>query len=563
MGLFGSYRLGMRSFRSVLRAGYACSVVCFLACVDASAQELLPRYPDTLSHVRSLVDKAELLYRSDELVGKFQLLQEAGRQMDRVQDVALVLHYQDLMGHTLWDLGATDVALGYYRAAITTSKRIQPGRSNMPWRYLGQMGAAYLELHQLDSALFYFRLARDAAHGMSGPWFASSLNNLGMAHLQLGEFGAALAYYDSATAALRSRDAQSRLLAVSILDNRADVALAMDRVEDALPIVRTNLDSLLRIGLEYDNGREKYARYRFKYVDLLLRAGRADEAVREMDGLERFVRGMGDRLDPQVRMKLADARFRFARAQGDASALASAAQALVALRDSLSEVRARESSMLTSGLADLSTVRLKGEMDAKLRLTQAEARAADDRARSRTVLALLVTLFSVITILSLTMWWRARVRRKQTEKELLGMELEHKRRDLQQMGLEFAHRKERAEALEQLASDLDRADGDGVAAVAADLKAKASAEVRLEERREWLHQQVETVNSAFYEALRTRYPQLAPTEVELCGLIRSGFSNKEVAELRSITPKSARMARYRLKRRLGITGDIEEVLRAM
>ena len=129
----------------------------------------------------------------------------------------------------------------------------------------------------------------------------------------------------------------------------------------------------------------------------------------------------------------------------------------------------------------------------------------------------------------------------------------------------LVHRKDRAEELEELASHLDRADSAQVAALAADLKAKATAEVHLEERRKWLHLQVETVNSAFYDALRTRFPHLAPTELELCGLIRAGFSNKEIAEVRNITPKSARMARFRLKRKLKILPeeDLAEVLNAI
>jgi DNA-binding CsgD family transcriptional regulator len=64
--------------------------------------------------------------------------------------------------------------------------------------------------------------------------------------------------------------------------------------------------------------------------------------------------------------------------------------------------------------------------------------------------------------------------------------------------------------------------------------------------------QVEALNSIFYERLRKRTPDLSPTELEICGLIRLNLSSKEIASIRNIEPKSVDMSRYRLRQKLNL-----------
>jgi DNA-binding CsgD family transcriptional regulator len=77
--------------------------------------------------------------------------------------------------------------------------------------------------------------------------------------------------------------------------------------------------------------------------------------------------------------------------------------------------------------------------------------------------------------------------------------------------------------------------------------------------------QVDALNSIFYERLRQRTPDLSPTELEICGLIRLNLSSKEIASIRNIEPKSVDMSRYRLRQKLNLKQgeDLTAVLKSI
>lgn len=74
----------------------------------------------------------------------------------------------------------------------------------------------------------------------------------------------------------------------------------------------------------------------------------------------------------------------------------------------------------------------------------------------------------------------------------------------------------------------------------------------------------ETQVLAFFSSFNNAYPGfvqtinaiihgLTPNEVRLCILIRLNISSKEIARLINITPESVNKARYRLRKKIGLT----------
>ncbi|MEI8046507.1 MAG: tetratricopeptide repeat protein [Bacteroidota bacterium] len=61
------------------------------------------------------------------------------------------------------------------------------------------------------------------------------------------------------------------------------------------------------------------------------------------------------------------------------------------------------------------------------------------------------------------------------------------------------------------------------------------------------------VHNNFYEKLLTRFPELSPSELKLCALLRLNLSTKEICELTGQLPASLDMARYRLRKKLSLT----------
>ncbi len=63
------------------------------------------------------------------------------------------------------------------------------------------------------------------------------------------------------------------------------------------------------------------------------------------------------------------------------------------------------------------------------------------------------------------------------------------------------------------------------------------------------------VNEQFYQKLQTEFPELTPNEKKLCAFLRLNLSSKDIAAITSQNPQSIDVARYRLRKKLNLTGD--------
>lgn len=64
------------------------------------------------------------------------------------------------------------------------------------------------------------------------------------------------------------------------------------------------------------------------------------------------------------------------------------------------------------------------------------------------------------------------------------------------------------------------------------------------------------VHNNFLATLKTRYPQLSPTDLKLCAYLRLNLSSKEIAQLLNISLKGVEVSRYRLRKKLGLPTEI-------
>jgi DNA-binding CsgD family transcriptional regulator len=65
----------------------------------------------------------------------------------------------------------------------------------------------------------------------------------------------------------------------------------------------------------------------------------------------------------------------------------------------------------------------------------------------------------------------------------------------------------------------------------------------------------ERVHQDFFGRLKEQYPCLSANELRLCALLKLNLSVKEMASLMGISPESVKMARHRLRKKLGLTSD--------
>ncbi len=80
--------------------------------------------------------------------------------------------------------------------------------------------------------------------------------------------------------------------------------------------------------------------------------------------------------------------------------------------------------------------------------------------------------------------------------------------------------------------------------------------LQLDKDRDTFQLYVHQNNELFYSALRKKYPKLTPNEERLSALIRLDLSSKEIASILNISAKSVEMNRYRLRKKMQLSGSV-------
>ncbi|MGM9785286.1 MAG: helix-turn-helix transcriptional regulator [Candidatus Cryptobacteroides sp.] len=86
-------------------------------------------------------------------------------------------------------------------------------------------------------------------------------------------------------------------------------------------------------------------------------------------------------------------------------------------------------------------------------------------------------------------------------------------------------------------------------------------ETQLKDESDWHKSEdyFNTIYDGLLDRLKSSYPTLSKTDLKLCVYIKLNMSTKEIADLMNISPRSVEMARYRLRKKLGLKPE-EEIL---
>lgn len=138
------------------------------------------------------------------------------------------------------------------------------------------------------------------------------------------------------------------------------------------------------------------------------------------------------------------------------------------------------------------------------------------------------------------------------EKEYLQNELNLKSRQLTDLATHLAFKKE---LLAEVQAQLKTLPAGKPQEELKEIHQKLSSHLQMDRQQKDLELYVEKSNQNFLHALEQQYPTITRNEKRLCAMIRLGMSNKEIAVLAGINPKSVEMSRYRLRKKLALDSD--------
>jgi DNA-binding CsgD family transcriptional regulator len=144
----------------------------------------------------------------------------------------------------------------------------------------------------------------------------------------------------------------------------------------------------------------------------------------------------------------------------------------------------------------------------------------------------------------------------QQEKENLRRKLESKRREFIDAALNLSEQREFLETIATEVSTIRQIEDSPTASrKLLALENMIKQRMSFKSEKEDFYGQIEQVHRDFLQKLDTAFPDLTDNEKRLAALLRLNLPGKEVATLLNISPKSVEVARYRLKKKLGLSKD--------
>jgi DNA-binding CsgD family transcriptional regulator len=151
------------------------------------------------------------------------------------------------------------------------------------------------------------------------------------------------------------------------------------------------------------------------------------------------------------------------------------------------------------------------------------------------------------------------------QNQVLSQSTSESKKIIQEIGMLSKRQSKWSKKLEEIVEESSKTKKQDIIDAVSSITQEMQSDVKIDQKKSQLNDNVRKVSNDFKKRLKTRYPQLIRSEIELCALIRLRMSNKEIAEVRDISLSSARTARYRLKKKLNIPEnlEIEQVLLAI
>ncbi|ULC58565.1 tetratricopeptide repeat protein [Flaviramulus sp. BrNp1-15] len=164
-------------------------------------------------------------------------------------------------------------------------------------------------------------------------------------------------------------------------------------------------------------------------------------------------------------------------------------------------------------------------------------------------------LFGIGFLLSLIAFYavRQKLKRSKIEREKLDLELDFKKKELTTHALHLAKKNEVLESLKQQAKDFKSSEN----SVKGYNQLIRTINFDLKDDNNWenFSKYFEEVHKDFNSNVKQQFPNVTPNELRLMALLKMNLSSKEIANILNISHEGIKKARYRLRKKLGITTE--------
>jgi len=202
---------------------------------------------------------------------------------------------------------------------------------------------------------------------------------------------------------------------------------------------------------------------------------------------------------------------------------------------------------------DIEEERLKHELDVKLHQTE------HSRSKLLYSLVILAIGFAFLVLIFLYSIQYNRMRRNSLIQKNILLESEKLKKDIEFKDKEFAtqliYQQKKNEFLIKLADDLQKIDcsssdnlENSIRSIILDLNKNSEIEIWPE-----FEKRFKEIYGDFYKTLTLKFPELTPNELKLCAFLKLNMSTKEISDITFQTAETLKIARHRLRNKLGLS----------
>jgi tetratricopeptide (TPR) repeat protein len=465
------------------------------------------------------------------------------------------LRINDGAAECMSNLKAYDLGVQYTQRSL---KLVQEQKDFMPfemsWR-LGRIGSYLIFAGSYDSAIANFRRSIPWTQKNQDPiYVAAAYNNLGIVFSKLNETDSAFKYYRMAEETFTLKTEKDSTFVLSVNDNLAELYASLGNENQAHELHNWNFE----VAKELKSGNTKRVLYHgIQLAKSFQTIGDFKDILSLTEKLDSIAI---ERNDLESRVKIAQIRKEHFKEKERYSQSLFYADLELELSAQLREEFEKSTQSVNRKLSQLRIDKVLGDLE----LEKLNRQSKEDQleiSRQKTNMNRLwivgILIIGILSIVFLVQNHKKQIRQKKLEREKLDVELELKKKDLEDFAMDLSRKQEWTQEISGRLGEIKKLEVDEYARAIQKLLIEIRNEQALEKRKKVFQSNVEEVNHQFYERLNERYPKLTKTEKELAGLLRIGLSNKEIADLRNTEVSSMKKGRNRLRKKLELDPDID------
>lgn len=473
--------------------------------------------------------------------------------LDALTAVQLVDEYQ--MGPK-WRSRANFLVAFALQEMGALNEAIEVRKGQLPWaevhgttgRYMNHLkaiGGMYYRMEKFDSAIIYFKKAHVYAQGKGNrEGEASALNNLGLAYSKQEKLDSSKFFFEKSYALFKLGETYTDSLMRGLVGGNLSQCYSPDENKSIIiELLNSEIEVTKKLNSQFTLP-EAYSRMSALYSSLK----EYDAALAYMDSAFQLVTQQAKIGTPnRIHLNVIDNYIDLQQKVGNTSAALKLAMEYIKVNEHLFGEEAQKS--LTSSKVSYQVSSMEHELELKKALV-AKLKKEEEFSSQKTWLIVVIGLLLILVAVGVI--FQMRKDQKQSKlieeysKQILEKTIESKNQKLTQAMLNVTRKKE---FLQELVKRLSEGKSKKIDT---SIQLFISNEIKMDEALLEMDKYISQLDEEFFTKLEFKYPQLTPSDLKLCGLIRMELSNKELAIIMNITTDSMKTRKTRLSKKMNL-----------